>query len=45
MKDHEKAKLVNDLKAEVKRLCPDAPQQLRAVISRVVSENIKTKPG
>ena len=43
MKDHEISAIVNELTREVKRICPDAPQQLRQVISRVIVEGLKSK--
>lgn len=43
MKDHQVAKMVNDLTREIRKLCPDAPQQLRAVVSRVVRKNLESK--
>ena len=41
MKDHEIAKLVNDLAKEIRKICPNAPMQLRAVISEVVVKHNK----
>ena len=36
MNDREIAKLVNDLAKEIRKICPHAPIQLRAIISEVV---------
>tara|TARA_B100000700_G_scaffold311500_1_gene393516 strand:+ start:121668 stop:121832 length:165 start_codon:yes stop_codon:yes gene_type:complete len=41
--DHEVAALVNELRDEVKRICPNAPQMLREVISKVVTKHVKKK--
>jgi hypothetical protein len=45
MKDHEIAELVNEVTKQVKRVCPDAPQCLREVISRPIVEALKPKVG
>lgn len=41
MKDHEIARLVNHVTNAVKRICPNAPQMLRQVISRAVNRKIR----
>ena len=41
MKDHEIARLVNELTKQVKLICPDAPQMLREVISKTVTKQVK----
>jgi len=40
MKPHERAGLVTRLTDEVRTLCPGAPQQLRAVLSRAVNAHM-----
>ncbi len=40
-KDHQIGELVNEITANVKRICPEAPQQLRSVIASSVVSDIK----
>ena len=40
MKDHQIAELVNEVTSQVKRICPDAPQCLREVISNAVKNKL-----
>jgi hypothetical protein len=40
MKDHEIAALVNEVTKQVKRICPDAPQCLREVVSKAVKSKL-----
>lgn len=41
MIDHEIAAMVNAIRDEVQRICPNAPQMLREVISKVVTQHLK----
>jgi len=40
MKDHKIAEFVNELRDEVLKVCPDAPQCLRETIARVVRRRL-----
>lgn len=43
MKEHEVRELVNEVTREVKRICPNAPQSLREVVSKAVKRCFAAK--